>query len=551
MAGKMKPPFGVLVNRGHPLSRGLIGAWLFNEPRGVGACDISRGHNLSFHGSPQRISLASGGGLRFDGVDDYLKGALPSGLSPSSPISVVIRARHLGSEMEGLLNIQGTGGGGGQIITVYIDTPNDRLGACREQSATKGRWTAGIATVAWHQYVILHSGSGRPGIYVDGGSNEISSGPNYTAWDSNVFTVGAGLNYSSSYNANVEVDYVYLYNRVLSAGEVRRLWRDPFGFVGRGAGAWPAVLSIGEGVVHNASGTISAASGAAGSATATAAGATPRRTPWHQLGLHCRISWWREALFNGMTDGAWKLGTVLTQGWFWSRRVGCSVVYRECADPKGCTCGAVEKWGDARYCVSTTRVADEGLSAPIVCVAGLDAASIAVPTIWPHEPGSSCRYVVRRFNGSGEAERTAAAAVAVRIGANGELADPVPNAVVRLHVEASASQIRDSNFVIRNCITLAWLYWPVAPAVRAAAFKVYWDHGSGEIDFVTPLAIVPCHGRKHYAYQCGPLEDGRYRFVVRPEAAAPAGTSAPCGPDAFAEAEVRTAGPLGITIYDL
>jgi len=38
--------------------------------------------------------------------------------------------------------------------------------------------------------------------------------------------------------------------------------------------------------------------------------------------------WRREALFNGATAAAFKLGTVLTQGWFWVRRSGCAAVYR-------------------------------------------------------------------------------------------------------------------------------------------------------------------------------------------------------------------------------
>jgi hypothetical protein len=543
MAVKMKPPFGVLVNRDHPLARGLIGAWLFNEPRGVGACDISRCHNLSAVGSPQRIALPSGGGLRFDGVDDYLTRPLPSGLSDSKPLSVVIRARNLASGNRGLLHIQGASGSATRILTIYMERENERVTAVHKGSSDYARYSANLGTQKWYQYAItLAGGNVRPTIYVDGEVYQVDAGGYYQPWDSNVFTIGAGLNYASSYNGNVEVDYVYLYNRVLSAAEVRRLSRDPFGFVGRGMRGWSAVLSLGEAVLHNASGTISAVSGAGGTATATAAAEIPRRKPWHQLGLQCRMSWHREAMFDAMTDGAWKLGTVLTQGWFWSRHSGCSVVYRECADPKSCTCGAAERWGDARYCVSTAGAAAEGLSAPMVLVVERDAPSIVVPAIWPHEPGSSCRYVVRRFNRSGEAERTAAAAVDVHIGADGELADPMPNGVVGLHVKYGRNILRPY---------LAWLYWPVAPAAPGAAFKVYWDHGTGEIDFVIPLAVVPCYGRKHYSYRCAPLEDGRYRFAVRPEAAAPAGGQAPCGPDAFVEAEIRTVAPSGITIYDL
>ena len=38
--------------------------------------------------------------------------------------------------------------------------------------------------------------------------------------------------------------------------------------------------------------------------------------------------WLREALFAGMSANAFKLGTVLTCGWFWPRIDGCSVLYR-------------------------------------------------------------------------------------------------------------------------------------------------------------------------------------------------------------------------------
>ena len=38
--------------------------------------------------------------------------------------------------------------------------------------------------------------------------------------------------------------------------------------------------------------------------------------------------WLKEVLFAGQTSNAFKLGTVLTLGWFWPRIAGCSVLYR-------------------------------------------------------------------------------------------------------------------------------------------------------------------------------------------------------------------------------
>ena len=36
----------------------------------------------------------------------------------------------------------------------------------------------------------------------------------------------------------------------------------------------------------------------------------------------------KAALFGGMTADAFKLGTVLSLGWFWLRTAGCHIIYR-------------------------------------------------------------------------------------------------------------------------------------------------------------------------------------------------------------------------------
>lgn len=71
---QQKPGLGSEIDWGHPLSRGLVGCWLFNEGAGRLAMDIAgQNHGLmsNFAGTPS--SGWSGGALAFDGSDDYIR----------------------------------------------------------------------------------------------------------------------------------------------------------------------------------------------------------------------------------------------------------------------------------------------------------------------------------------------------------------------------------------------------------------------------------------------------------------------------------------------
>lgn len=79
MAGEQllvgRPQPGAQINRAHPLSRGLIGCWLFNENGGIQAWDYSDRHS---HGILTNFAVGglsgcrSSLGLQFDGSDDYV-----------------------------------------------------------------------------------------------------------------------------------------------------------------------------------------------------------------------------------------------------------------------------------------------------------------------------------------------------------------------------------------------------------------------------------------------------------------------------------------------
>jgi hypothetical protein len=189
----------------------------------------------------------------------------------------------------------------------------------------------------------------------------------------------------------------------------------------------------------------------------------------------------RDALSNGMTSTAFKLGTILTQGWFWARRRGGTAVYR----------------GQSITQMDFSH---------ILQVADPQSKEVVLPAYVSHPPGSAHCYLVQRFNGRGDQERTTAAAVMVRIGPDGQLAQPAPNAILGLK----------SQRIGGRRLRLTWFYPLLNQEAAPQEFHVYWDGGAGPMDLENPLATVPYQGRRFYQWETEPLGDGLYTFAVCP-----------------------------------
>jgi hypothetical protein len=194
--------------------------------------------------------------------------------------------------------------------------------------------------------------------------------------------------------------------------------------------------------------------------------------------------WFREALFNGMTSNAFKLGTMLTQGWFWIRRGGATAIYR----------------GDGISQVDLSR---------LVHVADSETKEVPLPTHLSHPADSTHCYLVRRFDSDGRQEKTTAGAVTVRIGPNGGLAPSVPNGLFDLKgKQISGRRLR-----------LTWFYDPLDQETAPQEFSVYSDGVISQVDMGYPIAMILYHGRRLYQYETASLDVGLHRFVVRPHGA--------------------------------
>ncbi len=190
--------------------------------------------------------------------------------------------------------------------------------------------------------------------------------------------------------------------------------------------------------------------------------------------------WLKEALFTGMTANAFKLSTTLNLGWFWPRVAGCSMLYR----------------GDSMETIDFDN---------ILAVGAIDAEQIQTPEYLAHANSTTHFYVIRRANNCGDLEHTLAAAVKVSIDADGDLAQPRPNSIF----EARTKQLAGSK------VKLLWYYCPLDQNSEPACFKIYYDNGTGQIDYENPIATINYTGRKFYSYQSDPLEGDRYLFTIR------------------------------------
>jgi hypothetical protein len=195
----------------------------------------------------------------------------------------------------------------------------------------------------------------------------------------------------------------------------------------------------------------------------------------------------RDALFTGMTPNAFKLGTVLTRGWFWQRVAGCSVLYR------GKRMEAID-FGN------------------VLTVAGLDSEEISPSGYLQHGADSTCFYVVRRVNYCGYLEHTLLAAVKVQIGTEGDLAQPRPNGIL----DVKADRVDGGR------VQLVWFYCPLDQESPPVLLKIHFDNGTGQIDYENAIASINYIGQRYYCFETEPLNPGDYLFCVRAEEAAAA-----------------------------
>ena len=493
----LKPTRGILLNKSHPLARDLVGLWLFNEGTGKKVFDLSgNGNTPTFGGTP----VWTAGSLEFDGNGTGDSLILPDDGFSYDDLTIIMRvkptiAQSTYTQLFSMTNnadtdrflcgINSIDGGG--VARLYDDINDRGVVAC---TSTK-TWSLGDNPWSIIAFVIGKNGGRK--IYIDsvldGSEAFYTTGPADVGVEANCVKISGYQNIGVvAEEIDGLLDWCYIYNRALSSSEIALLYREPFCMFER---AWIPKLIGGQ--IINLAGTSAALSSLNATAkTIRKVGGTVASTSdvaallnlirGEETSLEIERSWLREALFNGMSANALKLGTTLSLGWFWVRVSGCSVLYR----------------GPSMERIDFTN---------ILTVAEQDACEISPPSYIPHNSSSTYFYVIRRFNNCGYQELTLAAAAKVSIDASGELEKPQPNNILGSKAEQ----------VDGNKIQLVWFYCPLEQKSQPVCFNVYYDGGMGQIDYENPLAKIGYEGQRFYSYQSGALDAGGYLFTIRAE----------------------------------
>jgi hypothetical protein len=467
---RLKPIRGTLIKLSHPLARGLAGCWLLGEGTGETVADPGpyRQHGIFYGGPPFWKPGRHGYCLQFDGTDECIGlGTGKFGWDLTNELSVVALTNHGASQVKTIfarstyvrpVRLYGlTNGKFGW--RVYTDTANDCIIESTSSHATDGNEWAHVAGT-WKPYGAY--------LYINGvqEASDTDTDGNLNVYDNQFVGIGGtyeGSSYHSCWNGGIE--YVFIYNRALSAEEVKWLYREPFAMFDKSVSPVPVHVPL----------SIVSLAGSIGVTSATSA-----RLESISSSSEITISWLSDVLLNGMTANAFKLGTTLSLGWFWIRVAGCSALYR----------------GLDMDHIDFTN---------ILTVADQDASTISPPNYLPHDSKTTYFYVIRRFNHSGRWELTLRAAVKVPIDTDSELVKPHPNKAFALKAEKLDG----------NKVRLTWLYCPIEQGSPPVRFNVYYDGATGFIDYETPLSTIEYKGQTFYSYTSDALQSGRYQFAVK------------------------------------
>ena len=231
-----KPKPGVRIDPLHPLSRGLVGCWLFNEGAGSVLYDISGGghHGTLTNMEPPTDWVGSlhGGGLYFDGANDYVDTNLTVDLTLFS-IAFWFKTTET-SDNTRFIGRFSEGGANDPYVLISYETNYQGIKASLKDDDGDTRTIDGSTDInddVWRHCVFTLAPGGVGTIYINGVLDGTAIGAALGTFSANGenFFLGA---YNSKGTAGafitVTFDDVRFYTRALSVQEIQQLYHDPY-----------------------------------------------------------------------------------------------------------------------------------------------------------------------------------------------------------------------------------------------------------------------------------------------------------------------------------
>ncbi len=226
--------FGVQLLDPPPVSNNLVAWWKLDEKSGSTAFDTIGGNNGSLKNYPSWSSNGQvGGSLSFDGVNDYVRvadnNALDFGTGDFS-ISVWVKTSD-SSGIDVILDkrTEASGPVQGFVLFTYNGELGFQLGDGKGHT-NYGSNNAFIADGNWHQVTVTvdRNAVGGGKWYVDGVNvgSFTPTGRQGSLSNNKALTLGRRSDSSSAGYFKGSLDEVMLFNRALSAGEIKTIYND-------------------------------------------------------------------------------------------------------------------------------------------------------------------------------------------------------------------------------------------------------------------------------------------------------------------------------------
>jgi hypothetical protein len=203
---------------------GLVGHWKFDDAQGTAAVDSSgRGSNGTLTSGPRWTTGRRGGGLSFDATDDYV--ALPSGQGFSSTqdhsYAAWVNPTSLPGTYTWLIDYGNGGATQGSSLIIYSATDVTGFFYAGGNAFVTG--TRVIPTNQWSHIVASYSAATQKvTFYVNGVLDTQSAALSSWTSSSSVHSIGQWFN--GAYRFGGSMDDVRVYNRALTADQVRALY---------------------------------------------------------------------------------------------------------------------------------------------------------------------------------------------------------------------------------------------------------------------------------------------------------------------------------------
>lgn len=229
-----KPPAGSQIDPGHPLSGGLVAAFMALENSGIITTDSSQ-----HQGSGTMNSVTWISGPRFSPCWSFARAnsswiSIPDNplLTPPKLISVSCWFRQIVVTNPRILVHKGNGKTfPGSAWELGFDNANNKMVfECSTQSA----WVAATDTDAntdeanWYHVVGTCDDVGAVKLYVNARLKASASGAVNMPNDTNVLSIGAQSNSPSATGYSGLIAAVMVYNRTLTYAEILQLYEEPY-----------------------------------------------------------------------------------------------------------------------------------------------------------------------------------------------------------------------------------------------------------------------------------------------------------------------------------